>query len=480
MMGTADTHHLQVVEPQTRPEATSETVRQGNIEGLLESTEKPLIEVVREVHDRTALVIPTCEHPERRESIQHVLHGLGLQPTHNLDVYIGDNGISPDTRAIIEETAKTAGVSLKGIIDARAVSNDQKNPAYPRNRTVRHIIERGYDHPEERVDSFIFGDDDAVFSPDALPLLLETHQSRNDIAAVVPEVVPVRTIQQHLYTADQDARARGSVRQMPHLWTPDGEVEIMKIVGFSSDVTTKSCGLLVDAEALRRIHHQSDRDIFVRMPRKSGEDMILGATLSRMGRVMRNDEAKIYDKVRSNPLDTRKQRAAWGEDHVYMANDFQELGYLPGAGLRFLHADPRTGEWSEFCLENYDNPLYVINPQQIEEVLAIVKQRYAEEGAENFFRNYGVEVDQSRFEQALITLETILEQMVGETVSRKTLRKRRYDDIAPMDLEPQTNNPRFSVDALTGLLVGNLVANAKLNPNKPIFYGLRQALAKPE
>lgn len=467
--------HLKVVSPIE----SRETERQSNIKGVIETAQRPVVQLVQEFHDRSALIIPTYENSDRRDSIRDVLYGLGQQPgIDKIDTYIADNGISIETREVIEQTAKKVGISLKGIINARPSSRQEQNPAFARNRAVNHIVNRGYDNPDERIDSFIFGDDDAVFSPDALPVLLKTHRSANDIAAVVPEIVPVKSLKHHLFAAAQTARKNGRQgHQMPQLWTPEGELEIMKIVGFSSDVTTKSCGLLVDAETIRRVRDANGADLFVRMPRNSGEDMILGATLSRLGRVIRNDEAKIYDKVRDNPIDTRKQRAAWGEDHVYMAHDFTELGYLNTPGLKFMQADNTTGTWLEFNLPNYDHSLFVINPEQIEEVLGIVKQRYSQEGSTTFFNNYGVEVDQTKFEQAVQKLEEILHQLNGGNIARKTLIKRKYHDIPAMDLEHQ-RNPRFSEDALTGLLVGNLVANAKINPEQPIFYGLRQPLVK--
>lgn len=313
------------------------------------------------------MIIPSHGDVQREEQVELTLTVLGEQVPrfqsrpydHPVTVVIADNGMTDDFGRFVRGCAEYHGLETK-IINARPRNEQEKNPAFARNRALESIAR------EEPVpgDTIVFIDDDSTFGPHALEGLDTTLRERERLntVAVFGNVVATPTLTFNSYH-NTEWTTKGGIRVLPSLFKADGTYDLAAMVAFSSQVAGKLNGIAIQRHALDRFPTDSRRP-FVTMPHKSGEDMAFMAALSRTGNIVQDSSITVLDPIRPDAHQTAQQQRRWGHDHVILATHLQKLGLL-NDGLSVLEPD-EDGSWKEWKLPGTEHLQgCVINPAEI-------------------------------------------------------------------------------------------------------------------
>lgn len=440
-----------------------------------DAPERRIAELKESMARSIGIIIPTYPNAARLPAIQHSLHSLQGQAEriNRMDVYVVYNGGADhphrrELNAVLEGYRDT----LRNItvIDAAPSQPSEQSPAFARNTALRRIFDLGKDQPERRTDLLYFHDDDSAVSSDALAQLNRAVSSRDDVVAASPEVRLVPELDSRDYR--KHGPAKDSVL-LPTVWR-GGEVDVMGLIGMSSDVTTRTSASLVRTSVIRTLGSAP----FVMMPRKSAEDIIFGTAITRNGgRIMRVPSALSFDKMRDTQEEVRRQKAPWGEDHVHLVNDMTDIGVLHPQGTHVLL--PTDAYWQETVLpEAEGDRAYVINPEQLLHVLEMMREDIGARGMEQFLASFSALLPEgcgpAEIEAELGSVEGRLRDIV------RRLEKDRPAKIPHsflFDGRQRTDDPRQSRDSQIGQLMGDVfgnIAQRRLRRNPVLFYGVRQ------
>lgn len=425
---------------------------------------EPRKEVINEYHPGATVLIP-IHTDERLSSVEHTLRSLSKQgeKTRELSIVIADNGISNEGRFHIQELAKQNRLTHLTFADARPTSPEQKNAAHARNTALELIKQLAKEHPEYRQDGILMLDSDTALLPGAAGELEKTYREHEGTVAVTARNIAVPNIDsttQATYFREVDSSLQERV--LPKLYEQGQHVDVSSIVAFGSDVATKTCGLFVDRKAINRLGKP-----FVTMPNGSSEDMLLAVALNNMGEIWHNPRAVVLDQARENSSQTKKQRKNWGEDHTILFADLVSMG-LASQGLHVL--EPRGEAWVEWKVPHSD-PItgFVINPNQLKD-LSLRLRKDISDGSADFG-------NPDALEEGIRTLERITKHI--DITRSQTSYKIRTD--LPEPIEPNPTQTRFSPEALTGLLAGNIQGMHDIQKidkgiiPRIVFFGVRQA-----
>jgi len=436
------------------------TLRRSSILALTQP--EPHREIIKEYHPGATVLIPI--HTDQRiPSIEHTLKSLSNQgeKTRHLSIVIADNGISNGGRSHIESFARENGLIHLTFADARPTCPEHKNPAHARNKALELIRQLATQYPEYRQDGILILDSDTVLSPGAVEELEKTYRQHKGTVAVTTRNITVPDIDpktQATYFKEVDSSSQQ--RLLPKLYEQGKHVDVASIVAFGGDVATKTCGLFVDRETINRLSKP-----FVVMPNGSSEDMLLAVALNNMGEVWHNPKAVVLDQARENPEQTKKQRRNWGRDHTILFADLVSMG-LASKGVHVL--EPRGRLWTEWKVPNSD-PItgLIINPNQLKDLAIKLKEDMLHEP------------NQNELQEGLEILERIIRHIDLTRNHAPTAVKLRPE--LPEPIEPNPTQTRFSPEALTGLLAGNILGMHDIQKiykgiaPRIVFFGVRQA-----
>lgn len=424
---------------------------------------QPQAEAIKEYRPGATVLIP-IHTDERLSSVEHTLRSLCNQgeKTRDLSIVIADNGISNEGRSHIKELAKQNGLASLTFADARPTSPEYKNAAHARNKALECIRQLAAQHPEYRQDGILMLDSDTALLPGAVEELEKTYRKRQGTVAVTARNIAVPNIDsntQATYFREVDSSS-SQERALPKLYEQGKHVDVSSIIAFGSDVATKTCGLFVDKRTINRLSKP-----FVIMPKGSSEDMLLTVALNNMGEIWHNPKAVVLDQARGSPEQTKKQRKNWGEDHVILFSDLVSIG-LVSKGLYVL--EPRQNVWVEWKVPNSD-PItgIIINPNQLKDLSLKLKADITNES----------DLRSDDFKEGLKILERITRYI---DLTREHAPMTLRTDL-PRPIEPNPTQNRFSPEALTGLLAGNILGMHEIQKidkgtiPQIVFFGVRQA-----
>lgn len=438
--------------------------RRNNIRSLFEANHHA--EYIRERNPGVVVLIPI--HTDSRIStLQHTLKSVVDQGyMEKLNIVIADNGLSGNGREKIQEIARDLDLPQVSFADARPIDNSHKNPAYARNIGIRHIRELARIHPEFRTDGVLLLDSDAALLPGGIKELENTYRKHEGTVAVTAVNIPVPTLEGNTYaTYLRGTTAKGEEKLLPKLYT-NGNVNVESIVAFGSDVAIKTCGVFIDSQTVNSL-----KQPFVRMPHDSAEDMLISAALSSIGNIYHNPNAKVLDQTRTTLLQIRHQRRDWGQDHAVLYGDLVAMRLVP-PGLKVI--EPKDDYWVEWRVPNSEGITgLMINPNQLKKLAPELLSVLEKEGDEAF----GPIAERHKIEQGIALLTKITRHIDS---MRKHVPALVRSDL-PIPKEPNSRETRFSPEALTGLLAGNILGMHEIQKIEPgvvpqtIFFGVRQA-----
>lgn len=424
------------------------------------------------------VLMATYNSPERARTIVHALESIRQQHLP-LRVFLADNGMNDAMREQVLAEAAQRGLSLQYIpAYPRPGVDADRSPAYSRNTAIQWMVDRFADHPEERLHALYLHDDDSALQRESLPVLVRALNTRSKLAAVMPRVQLVPSLVPEQYGSAPTGDQR--LHTLPSAWN-DGEIDWPMLVSLSSDATVRTSAALIRWNALARIAETVAP--FVSMPRKSAEDLLFGSALSRMGDVARVEGVASFDQLRPSAVDGRRQRAQWGEDHVYVANDLRDLGVLRPRGMHVLY--PGESGW-QMTVDPAQPQMYIINPRQLSQVLeSLIAQLSGDPDAQQaFIASCGAEGRISPDDLALAIGEAM--ERIGfacalqNAAENAEVPSERHPVMQPA-IELSPDHPRNRADFRTGQLFGNIVGNTlaqTISPRPVFFYGLRQFTAQ--
>lgn len=421
-------------------------------------------------------IIPIHQSPEALRTIPLAVQSLRAQwETTGTKLVVADNGLTIESRRDLNNQLSSMGGIDYTIIDATPKTDLDKSAAFARNKAIQYIQTMAEQHESHRVNGLLFVDSDTVLAPWTIQKLEETMHTSRGVVAVTARSIPVNhigeeTLQQLLTTHEIP---EGKVRILPPLFN-GSSVDIGKLIGWSGDVATKTCGLYLDHSTVTKML-RNHPDLLLRMPHGSAEDMILSLGLSRYGNIYHNSAAHVLDQARETVEGVRKQRANWGTDHVSLYSDMIKLGFVK-PGIKVL--EPHGDKWYEWTIPNTENYFgLVINPIQMQRIRWQLQEMIEAEGHEEIINSIGISISEDELHYS-ITVFDQLNQIIKATSD--SVKKTQRSDL-PDVIYPDESILRWSPHSRVGQFLGNIRGMHDIQETsgsefpKVVLFGVRQA-----
>ncbi len=417
------------------------TQRQDALQRLLSV---PTVETrgIRSVSPDTVVLLPIHHDEHRYETAALTLKSLTQQTLGQIHVLMADNGMSPEGRAHLERVAEGYGLPLT-VVSAHPKEDAHRSPAYARNTALTALRDLRREDPTLR-GPVLEIDSDNVALPNAVDYMRQTLYGMPDAVAVSGDIIPTQHISEEQLDEYAPPPNEEVTRVLPNLWR-NGNVDVLSIVAFSSQVAGKTTGFLLDPALVGTILDYAN-EVYITMPNKSAEDMIASAALRRHGVIYHDPRARFLDEARESDQQTRRQQIRWGRDHTLLVHDLQRLGLVPN-GIQVL--EPHGDRWAIWELPHTEELSgFIINPTDVQATAKTVSHALSNGISHEFSQ------------QELRTLHAGLDVM-GHVMTYVDTQRRHasisFRNDLPSPVTPDENSPRFSKTARNARLIGNLL-----------------------
>lgn len=306
---------------------------------------------VDEVAPGVTVVIPTYTPVEGERTaslrlcVDSVLRGGTDLP---IAFVVVDNGLSASAARLLGEMLRATGRPHHIVTDPERSRGDRYTAARARNTALAYLAAVPPRHRH-----LLFLDDDTALAPGALDHLLATLGSRPEAIAACPRVIPVADPGAWLARAGTLGTVTDAAKPLPGALRDGGCYDLLSTTSHGSLVTGRTVGLLVRAGPVLSWTRRFGALFYEGTPYGSTEDVLVMATLSRLGEVWSVPAATVADEARRTPGATRSQQFRWGYDHAWLSRAMAEAGLLepgvhtldwfPGRGWEYARLDWGAG-----------------------------------------------------------------------------------------------------------------------------------------
>lgn len=447
---------------ESQPAPSAQDTRVDKLYDNLNANRPPRIRLGHESNPGTIAIIPMYDDKRLAGGIPTIDSLAAQQYQEEVQLVIANNGLTPSAVRSVVSMATSRGINTS-VVEALPRTQDEQSAGHARNKAVESIHDAAQHDLSFRKGGLLFLDDDTVLLPNGLDELEKTTRENTRCVATMAQNVSVQSIGPETQDAFHSATLEDlPARKMPDVIWNDGSIDVASLIAFGSDAVIKTCGVYVDHESLTRL-----KEPFIRMPNGSAEDVLLTVGLSQFGTIYTNPNAILLDLARETPSQLRKQRMNWGRDHVHLYDDLDKLGKVSD-GMTVL--EPVGNVWVESMYEGSDTMTgLIINPAQLQHMGKHLAATLNSEGPEAFGADTRIDILFSELSAMYKALQTLMSSTPKATRIRRDL---------PAPKIPDTNQTRYSEDALLGLLLGNILGNLDIREkSRNMVYGLRQAAA---